>query len=117
MWDPVCQPVPDRHLYHSRVFEDGLEDELLFRPLRRGPGHFVLAETVQTILDLVLAGVGFSILSRWAVPDDLTDMVCLPLTDPGARVTWSLASREHEKSPATLALRDTLRQRLVPAAK
>lgn len=98
------------YVSYSRVVEEGLDDELLFRPTRRGPAHFVLAETVEAILDLVSAGVGFSILSRWALPDNLNAVVVLPLIESGARVMWSIVRREHEKSAPTLSLCEDLRE-------
>jgi len=98
------------YVSYSRVVEEGLDDELLFRPTRRGPAHFVLAETVEAILDLVSAGVGFSILSRWALPDNLNAVVVLPLIEDGARVMWSIVRREHEKSAPTLSLCEDLRE-------
>ena len=100
------------YVSYSRIVEDGLEDALLFRPMRRGPAHFVLAETVETMLDLVGAGVGFSILSRWALPAALTGLAVRPLTEAGARVTWSVVWRTHEKSAATLSLCERLRAAL-----
>jgi LysR family transcriptional regulator for metE and metH len=103
----------ERHGYvsYSLIVEQGLEDDLLFRPSRRAPGRFQLAESVEAMLDLVRAGLGFTILSRWAVPAE-PGLVILPLNDEGARIRWSLLRREAERDPDVLAFCDRLVDRL-----
>lgn len=98
----------ETYISYSRVVEDGLEDELLFRPARVAPGRFMLAESVEAILDLVAAGVGFGILSRWAVSEGSPGVTTIPLLPGGARVTWTLVKREAERSPAVSAVRDAI---------
>jgi LysR family transcriptional regulator for metE and metH len=101
----LAQEEFERQTYvsYSLIVEQGLEDDLLFRPSRRAPGRFQLAETVQAMLDLVRAGLGFTILSRWAVPEE-PGLVALPLVEGGARIGWSLLHREAERDPDVLAL-------------
>jgi LysR family transcriptional regulator for metE and metH len=96
-----------RHGYisYSLIVAEGLEDDLLFRPSRRAPVRFHLAESVGAMLDLARAGLGFTILSRWAVPAE-PGLVILPLVEGGARIGWSLLHREAERDPDVLALRD-----------
>jgi DNA-binding transcriptional LysR family regulator len=98
----------ETYVSYSRIVEDGLEDDLLFRPARSAPARFCLAESVEAILDLVAAGQGFSILSAWSVPPERPGLAILPLVPAGAPVTWSVLHREAERDAEVLAFRDRL---------
>jgi LysR family transcriptional regulator, regulator for metE and metH len=94
------------HVYisYSRVVEDGLEDALLFRPTHAAPRHFMQAETTEAILDLVEAGLGFGILSRWSIPASRSALRIIPLLAGGASVVWSMIRRESERDANVIAL-------------
>lgn len=94
----------ETYVSYSRIREEGLEDDLLFRPTGGAPARFLLAETVEAILDLVEAGLGFSVLSRWSVPGDRPGLAAIPLGEGGARVEWSVAHRRAERDGEVLAL-------------
>jgi LysR family transcriptional regulator for metE and metH len=89
------------YVTYSRVVEEGLEDETVFRPARLGPARVALAESVEAILDLVEAGGGFSILSRWSLRPGLA---AIPLTTAGTRARWSLLRRAAERDAEVLSL-------------
>ncbi len=95
----------ETYISYSRIVEDGLEDELLFRPTRAAPSRFVQAESTEAILDLVEAGLGFSILSQWSIPEQRPGLRTIPLVDGGARIVWTLAHRQSERNANVLAMR------------
>lgn len=96
----------ETYVSYSRVVEEGLEDDRLFRPTRVAPARFLLAESVEAILDLVAAGHGFSVLSAWGVPRGREGLATIPLLPGGARTGWWLLHREAERDAEVLALRD-----------
>ncbi len=102
----------ETYVSYSRVIEEGLEDELLFRPTRTAPARFLLAESVEAILDMVAAGLGFSILSRWSIPEALPGLRAIPLVEGGAWIQWSLVHRDSERDLDVLALRDRISEAL-----
>ncbi|WP_311946084.1 LysR family transcriptional regulator [Halomonas piscis] len=94
-----CEAVPpevfdrDRHFTYSVAPETGHEFEHFFQPFDIYPSHMVQVESVSLILDLVAAGKGVSILSRWAVRDAASagQVVIRPLTGEQPRISWYLA--------------------------
>jgi LysR family transcriptional regulator for metE and metH len=97
----------ETYITYSRVTEYGLEDDLLFRPSRIAPAHLVEASTVDVILDLVACGLGFTIISRWAVTTapQRAKLAALPLTGSGLKVSWSALVREADaRDPQVEAL-------------
>lgn len=94
----------ETYITYSRVLEYGLEDDLLFRPARHAPPRVIEASSVDTILDLVASGLGFSILSHWALAMSplRSRLVALPLTSGGLRVRWSALTRVSDSRGATL---------------
>lgn len=92
----------ETYVTYSRVIEEGMEDETVFRPARAAPARVALAEGVEAILDVVASGGGFSILSRWSV--GRPGLAAIPLTAAGTRVRWSLLRREAERDAEVLAL-------------
>jgi DNA-binding transcriptional LysR family regulator len=90
----------ETYVSYSRIVEHGLEDDLLFRPGRIAPARFIQADSVEAILDHVEAGLGFSILSRWAAQGGSRPMVALrSITEGGLRVAWS-AVTQNPRQPA-----------------
>lgn len=85
----------DTYITYSRVLEYGLEDDLLFRPARHAPPRIVEAGSIDAILDLVASGLGFSIVSLWAVKTSpqKDQLLTLPLTGAGIQVGWSALLR------------------------
>lgn len=94
-----CEAVPaevfdrGRHFTYSITPESGHEFEHFFQPAGITPSHMVQIESVSLILELVAAGKGVSILSRWAVRDaqQAGRVVMRPLAGTLPRVPWYLA--------------------------
>ncbi len=107
----------ETYITYSRVLEYGLEDDLLFRPSRHAPARIVEAGSVDAILDLVASGLGFSIVSAWAVQTSPRkyDLLALPITSSGLTVRWSALLRASD--PQLPALTDFIqRAPLFPTA-
>jgi len=82
-----------RHFTYSVIPEAGHEFEYFFQPAGVYPSHMVQIESVALILELVAAGKGVSILSRWAVRDAARAgrVVMRPLDVAMPQVPWYLA--------------------------
>lgn len=95
----TCEAVPaevfdrGRHFTYSITPESGHEFEHFFQPAGIYPSHMVQIESVALILELVAAGKGVSILSRWAARDahQAGKVVMRPLAGDIPRVPWYLA--------------------------
>ncbi|HVW55518.1 MAG TPA: LysR family transcriptional regulator [Rhizobiaceae bacterium] len=85
----------DTYITYSRVLEYGLEDDLLFRPSRHAPPRVMEAGSIDAILDLVGSGLGYSIVSSWAVKTSprRDQLLTMPLTGNGLKVKWSALVR------------------------
>lgn len=100
-----CQAVPaevfdrSRHFTYSTTPESGHEFEHFFQPAGVYPSHMVQIESVALILELVAAGKGVSILSRWAALDahHAGKVVMRPLEGTVPRVPWYLAHADEPR--------------------
>ena len=94
----------ERYITYSRVIERGLEDDLLFRPARLAPAQIQEASSVEAILDLVAAGLGFSILSEWAIESSQQkDSVSTRwINADGLTIRWSALMRHSESQDPDL---------------
>lgn len=94
----------ETYITYSRVLEYGLEDDLLFRPARHAPPKIVEAGSVEAILDLVSSGLGFSIVSSWAVEASpcRSHLLTVPLTRDGLNVGWSALLRASDPQLSVL---------------
>ncbi|WP_275288162.1 LysR family transcriptional regulator [Halomonas elongata] len=107
----------DRHFTYSVAPEAGHEFEHFFQPAGIYPSHMVQVESVSLILDLVAAGKGVSILSRWAVRDAARSgrVVMRPLAGELPRIPWYLAFADEPRvaevaSPLASLMRKLYRQ-------
>ena len=84
--------LADPFITYSVVAETGFEQELLWRPAGCRPSKYIRAGLTDAVIELVRAGMGLSILSRWAVQPYLAtaDLVCIPLTKSGLSLQWSV---------------------------
>lgn len=84
--------------------EPGFESERFMRPARVWPKRFLRVELPEAIVELVRAGMGVSILSRWAVEPYLRagTLACTRLGESGLDIDWFAAVRQAdgEGSPA-----------------
>jgi len=84
--------------------EPGFESERFMRPARVWPKRFLRVELPEAIVELVRAGMGVSILSRWAVEPYLRagTLASTRLGEKGLDIDWFAAVRasDGEGSPA-----------------
>jgi|TARA_B110000503_G_scaffold34312_1_gene55836 LysR family transcriptional regulator for metE and metH len=88
--------LDDPFITYSTIYETGFEEELLWRPAGRRPLNYLRAGNTEAVIEMVKAGFGRSILSRWAVQPYLNrnELVALPVTDQGLPVQWSALVRK-----------------------
>lgn len=114
----------ETHLTYSAVEQAGFEYDQFMRPAGHYPARLVTISQPEAVLELVSAGLGISILARWAVEPRLEagKIVAARLTPKGLPVRWQVAIRDTEPadSPATQCARAILdwgaRLRSKPAA-
>ena len=98
--------LADPFITYSVIAETGFEQELLWRPAGCRPSKYIRAGLTDAVIELVRAGMGLSILSRWAVQPYLAsgDLVCLPLTKSGLVLQWSaiMGRGKHKTENLTL---------------
>ena len=97
--------LADPFITYSTVYEVGFEEELLWRPSGCRPVKYLRAGLTEAVVEMVKAGFGLSILSRWAVADQLAEgsLVGVPITSKGLPVKWSCLRRKGHPNEATLA--------------
>jgi len=85
--------------------ERGREYELFFRRHDMLPARVIQAGTLGAVLELVAAGVGVTILPRWAVASHRrgSGLVDRPLGPDPIAIEWSLLMREKELSDSAVS--------------
>ena len=88
--------LDDPFITYSTIYETGFEEELLWRPSGRRPLNYLRAGNTEAVIEMVKAGFGRSILSRWAVQPyiDKHQLVALSVTKQGMPVKWSAVVRK-----------------------
>lgn len=88
--------LDDPFITYSTIYETGFEEQLLWRPAGRRPLNYLRAGNTEAVIEMVKAGFGRSILSRWAVQPsiDKQDLLALPVTHQGIPVHWSARVRK-----------------------
>ena len=88
--------LDDPFITYSTIYETGFEEELLWRPAGRRPLNYLRAGNTEAVIEMVKAGFGRSILSRWAVQPyiDKHQLVALSVTKQGMPVKWSAVVRK-----------------------
>lgn len=83
----------ERHFTYSIAPEPGHEFEHFFQPAGVHPSNMIQIESVALILELVAAGKGVSILSRWATQDAVLagKVAVRPLDCRMPHISWNLA--------------------------
>ncbi len=91
------------YVTYSMEHETGFEGDRLFRPGNLYPGSVIKAGDCDSVLAMVEAGFGISVLSRWAVRDheERGRLVTKRLTEEGLFVTWNALSRRRERDQGT----------------
>ena len=82
--------VNETYITNSAIPERNREYELFFQPNGVYPERVVQVGFTGAILELVAAGIGTTIITRWILHSDdrLSDVVTKPLTKPGLFVNW-----------------------------
>lgn len=85
----------ERYFTYSLAVAPGHEWEAVFRPAGISPRRISRVEMPEAIIDMVRAGFGVSVLSRWAVEPELRDgtLIARPLTPSGLWLRSWLVTR------------------------
>lgn len=85
----------ERYFTYSLAVAPGHEWEAVFRPAGIAPRRISRVEMPEAIVDMVRAGFGVSVLSRWAVEPELRDgtLIARPLTPSGLWLRSWLVTR------------------------
>jgi len=88
-------------LYTTHSSENSVLREVL-RPAGVEPQNLTRVQLTEAIVELVKAGLGVSVLARWAIAPQLRDrsLVGIPLTTRGFHRRWWAVTRPHETTPA-----------------
>ena len=88
-------------LYTTHSSESSVLREVL-RPAGVEPKNLTRVQLTEAIVELVKAGLGVSVLARWAIAPQLRDrsLVGIPLTTRGFHRRWWAVTRPHETTPA-----------------
>ena len=97
------QELQNEHLilYTTHTSDNSVLREVL-RPAGVEPRQLTRVQLTEAIVELVKAGLGISVLARWAIAPQLRDgtLVGIPLTVRGFRRRWWAVTRPHEAAPA-----------------
>ena len=88
--------VDETYITYSWTNVPGHAHDLLMRPANLFPRRSMRVELPDAIVELVRANFGISILTRWAVEQDIAAgrLVGLPITDQGMTIAWSAVVRD-----------------------
>lgn len=112
---PPEHPLAAKPCLQARDFTDqnvflyvGPKDSDLFRlllnPAGVVPARVTQVHLTEAILEMVKAGLGISVMARWAVAEHLREgkLIARPLTKKGLHRQWSAAMLRSETTPAYL---------------
>lgn len=91
--------VEETYVTNSAIPEENREYDLFFRPNSINPARVVQVGFTSAVLELVAAGIGTTILTRWTMEtgEQMSNVVALPLTQKGLYVHWfAIYPRSHE---------------------
>jgi LysR family transcriptional regulator for metE and metH len=103
--------VSETYITNSAVPERNREYELFFQPDAVYPERVVQVGFTGAILELVAAGIGTTIITRWILESDdrFSEVVTKPLTKSGLFVNWfAIFSNEQEIAAQVDALCDVI---------
>ncbi len=95
----------ETHFTYNAVAQEGFEYDLFLRPEGHFPSRLVTVSSPEAIVELVTAGLGISILARWAVEQRLLkkELVAARLGDNGLPLEWHLVTRNSQTSGSPVA--------------
>jgi len=100
---PYLRPrdFSDQHLFLYVEPKESDLFRLLFAPAGVAPAKVSQVQLTEAILDMVKAGLGVSMMARWAVKDQVEagKIVARPLTSKGLYRQWSAALLKNDYAP------------------
>lgn len=102
--------IEETYITNSAVPERNREYELFFQPLAVYPERVMQVGFTKAILDLVAAGIGTTIVTKWIMDSDvLKGVTALPLNKNGLHVYWfAIFPRKTEVENPALLLADVV---------
>lgn len=93
------------HITYSTEILPGFEYDRFFRPGGHYPERLVNMAMPEAVAELVAAGQGISILSRWAMESRLRDgaLIAASLTPAGLPLEWNIIHRKKDTSADHIA--------------
>ena len=92
------------YITYGPTYQKGHETDRVLRPAKVWPKRLVKVELTDAIVDLVAAGFGVSVLSRWAVAPALAAgrLAAARVTEAGLLIAWSAVLRraDGERAPS-----------------
>jgi len=90
----------DDYITYSITPEPGYEYDRVFRRAARPPRRDRRVEQIEAIVEMVKAGFGLSILTRWAMEPHLRagTLVCKRVTEAGLQISWNVLTRSDDGS-------------------
>lgn len=90
------------YVTYGPTYRKGFETDRVLRPARVWPKRLIKVDLVDAIVTLVAAGVGVSVLSRWAVARAVAagSVAEARVTEAGLPIAWSAVVRRNEADGA-----------------
>lgn len=87
------------YLTYSRDRQPGFEYDRFIRPAGVSPQYVQVVEWTDTIVELIAANFGVSILSKWALQRSIQNglVSAIPPGKRGLPLTWSILSRTQDR--------------------
>jgi len=103
--------VSETYISNSSVPQKNREYELFFQPQGVSPERLVQVGFTEAVLELVGAGIGTTIITRWIMESHAqhSNLVSLPLNKNGLRLHWfAICSRKKEVEKQAIVLADLI---------
>lgn len=96
----------DDYITYSITPEPGYEYDRVFRRAARPPRRDRRVEQIEAIVEMVKAGFGLSILTRWAMEPHLRagTLLCKRVTRDGLQISWSVLTRSDDGARSAASL-------------
>jgi LysR family transcriptional regulator for metE and metH len=105
--------APETYITHGPTYQKGHETDRVLRPAKVWPKRLIKVELTEAIVDLVAAGLGVSVLSRWAVASAARAgrIATARVTAEGLPIAWQACLRraDGEQAPARRFARELAR--------
>ena len=90
------------YITYGPTYQKGFETDRVLRPAKVWPKHLIKIDVIDAIVEMVAAGHGVSVLSRWAVAEAArSERVALAKVTPaGLPITWHAVTRRSDGADA-----------------